>query len=103
MDKIKKVIEACAVEIMIGGGFFITGVLCLIAGAYDGAAVCAGVATVAGIIGRMQWKRRARPIANVTVRLNLVDESKAKPNRPKTKPATPRKVVKPKKKTASRK
>lgn len=94
--KVKKIIEACAVEIMVGGGFFITGVLCVIAAVYDGALVCAAVAVVAGIIGRMQWKKHtgARPAASVAA---------AFPAKPKRKPVKPRKVTKAKKKPARKK
>lgn len=95
MSTFKKVLEVCAVEVMVGGGFLITGVLCAIAGAYDGALVCAAVATVAGVIARMQWKRRASPIADMSVRIS-VEPTKRKPSKP-------RRIVKAKKKVTRKK
>lgn len=111
MSKFKKAMEVCAVEIMIGGGFLITGVLCAIAGTYDGAAVCGVVAIVAGVIGVLQWRKQTRrlglseavAIATATQPQNRKPAKAPPPLEspfPKRRVTKPRRVVKAKKKAA---
>lgn len=85
MSTFKKLTEVCAVEMMVGLGFLITGILCLATGAYDGALVCSVVAVVAGILARMRWVRPAENESRAVYVATPV-------------PAKPRKVVKSKKK-----
>ena len=110
MSTFKKVLQVCAVEVMVGLGFLITGVLCLIVESYDGALVCAAVATVAGVIARMQWNKRPMSkaehdaLSGGTPYCAQPDlPAKPKRNRPKSKPSKPRRVVKAKKKTTRKK
>lgn len=57
MKTFKKVLEICAVEAMVGGGFFVVGLLCLYSGIYDGAAVSALAALGALVLGFMRWRK----------------------------------------------
>lgn len=94
MKTSKKILDTCAPEAMIFGGFLITGALCLATESYDGAAVCAGVAVLAAVVA---WRRFTKAGA-VEPENRLPEPSTVS----KRKPAKPRKVTKAKKKPAKR-
>ena len=50
MKILKKILDTCAPEVMILGGFLITGALCLSAQEFAGAVVCFSVAIMAALV-----------------------------------------------------
>ena len=100
MATIKEFFKLCAVEMLVVGGFFIVGILCLCAGAYDGAVVSGIASAIAGVLAYVRWRKLSYVGKTFTLGYRGMGSDVVTVTKPQ--PVKPRRVIKAKKKPTAK-